>query len=66
MTCTLFEEFLNSELAARNGNILLLVDDCAAHPKNVAQLFGIFASKHVISVMQPMDKGVTEVLKHHL
>jgi hypothetical protein len=29
-------------------------------------LFGIFASKHVISVMQPMDKGVTEVLKHHL
>jgi hypothetical protein len=29
---------MNAKLAAKNGNILLSIDDCAAHPKNAAQL----------------------------
>jgi hypothetical protein len=39
MTCILFEEFLqtlNAKMAAKNRNILLFIDKCAAHPKNIS------------------------------
>jgi hypothetical protein len=70
MTCTLFEEFpqtLNAKMAAENENILLFIDNCAAHPKNVAHLSNVcveFLPPNKTSVVQPMDQGVIKVLKH--
>jgi hypothetical protein len=70
MTFILFEEFLqtlNAEMAAKNRNILLFIDNCAAHPKNVAHLSNVpveFLPPNMTSVVQPMDQGVIKVLKH--
>jgi hypothetical protein len=70
MSCTLFEEFLqtlNAKMAAKHTNILLFIDNCAAHPKNVAYLCNVhveFLPPNITSVVQPMDHGVIKVLKH--
>jgi centromere protein B len=51
MTCTLFEEFLQTliaKMAAKNRNILLFIDNYAAHPKNVAHL-----SKVYVEILPP-------------
>jgi hypothetical protein len=70
MTCTLFEEFLqtlNAKMAAKNRNILLFIDNCAAHPKNVAHLSNVcveFVPPNMTSVLQPVDQGIIKVLKH--
>jgi hypothetical protein len=68
MTCTLFEEFLqtlNAKMAAKHRNTLLFIDNCAAHPKNVAHLSNVcveFLPPDMTSVVQPMDQGVIKVL----
>jgi hypothetical protein len=44
MICILFEEFLqtlNAKMAAKNRNILLFIDNCAAHPNNAAHLSNV-------------------------
>jgi hypothetical protein len=70
MTCVLFEEFLqtlNAEMEAKNRNILLFIDNCAAHPKNVSHLSNVrveFLPPNMTSVVQPVDQGVIKVLKH--
>jgi hypothetical protein len=70
MTCNLFEEFLqtlNAKMAAKNRNILLFIDNCAAHPKHVAHLSNVhveFLHPNMTSVVQPVDQGVIKVLKH--
>jgi hypothetical protein len=69
MTCTLFEEFLqtlNAKMAAENRNVLF-VDNCAAHSKNVAHLSNVrveFLPPNMTSAVQPVDQGVIKVLKH--
>jgi hypothetical protein len=71
MTCILFEEFLqtlNAKMAPNNRNILLFIDNCAAHPKNISHLSNVrveFLFPNMTSVVQPMDQGVIKVLKHH-
>jgi hypothetical protein len=70
MTCTLFEEFLqtlNAKMAAKNRNILLFIDNCTAHPKNFAHLSNVrveFFPPNMTSVVHPMDQGVMKVMKH--
>jgi hypothetical protein len=60
MTCTLFEEFLqilNAKMAAKNRNILLFIDICAVHPRNVAHLSNVrveFLPPNKTSVVQPI------------
>jgi hypothetical protein len=66
MTCTLFEEFLqtlNAKMAAKNRNILLFIDKCAVHPKNVAHLSNVRV-EFLPPNIQPMVQGVIKVLKH--
>jgi hypothetical protein len=70
MTYILIEEFLqtlNAKMAAKNRNILLFTDNCAAHPENVSHLSNVrveFLPPNMTSVVQPMDQGVIKVLKH--
>jgi hypothetical protein len=71
ITCTLFEEFrktLNAKMAAKNRNILLFTDNCAAHPRNLVHLSKVrveFLPTNMTSVVQPIYQGVIRVLKHH-
>jgi hypothetical protein len=70
MTCILFEDFLqtlNAKMAAKNRNILLFIDNCAAHRKNVSHFSNVrveFLPPNMTSVVQPMEQGVIKVLKH--
>jgi hypothetical protein len=69
MTCEIFQEFLVSldrRMASKSRKILLFVDRCPAHPKDVRN----FKNKQVeffpanTSVLQPMDQGIIKALKH--
>ncbi|XP_056641291.1 tigger transposable element-derived protein 4-like [Diorhabda sublineata] len=68
MTSQLFEKLLrewDGELRRENKKILLLVDNCPAHP-HVASLKCIklvFLPANTTSVLQPMDQGVIKALK---
>lgn len=68
MTSELFTKFLrewDSELQRSSKKILLVVDNCPAHP-NVENLKAIklcFLPPNCTSVLQPMDQGVINSLK---
>lgn len=70
MTSELFAEHLkiwDSELRKMGRKVLLLVDNCPAHPE-VRDLKNIkleFFPPNVTSVLQPMDQGVIRSLKCH-
>lgn len=70
MTSILFEDELrrwDQELQRRNKKILLLVDNCAAHPKlqNLSNIRLEFLPPNCTSAIQPMDQGIIRCLKTH-
>ncbi|XP_050297254.1 tigger transposable element-derived protein 4-like [Anthonomus grandis grandis] len=68
MTSDIFINYLkewDEKLRRQKRKILLLVDNCAAHPKNV-DLTNIrleFLPPNCTSVIQPMDQGIIKCLK---
>lgn len=69
MTSTLFTEELlqwDAELQKKNRKILLLVDNCPAHPEvPLNQIKLVFLPPNTSSKLQPMDQGVIHSLKSH-
>lgn len=70
MTSAIFANYLkdwDEKLRCQNRKILLLVDNCAAHPKNLI-LTNIrleFLPANCTSVVQPMDQGIIKCLKSY-
>lgn len=70
MTSEIFESELrkwNNELRYENRKIILLVDNCPAHPdvKNLDCIKLVFMPPNTSSKLQPMDQGVIHSLKSH-
>lgn len=70
MTSIVFEEEIrrwDQHLQRKNRKILLLVDNCAAHPKlqNLTHIRLEFLPPNCTSAIQPMDQGVIKCLKTH-
>lgn len=69
MTSSIFEDELrkwDKELASKKRKILLLVDNCTAHPKlNLTNINLVFFPPNCTSVLQPMDQGVIRSFKCH-
>lgn len=69
MTGKLFEEELhlwNAELRRKNRKILLLLDNCAAHPKlEFSNIMLTFLPPNCTASLQPMDQGIIRCLKSH-
>jgi hypothetical protein len=70
MTSDLFESELrlwDRQLRLQNVKILLLVDNCPAHPKlgNLQNIKLVFLLANTTSILQPMDQGVIRSLKCH-
>jgi hypothetical protein len=69
MTCEIFQEFvvsLDRRMASKSRKILLFVDHCPAHPKDVRNFKNVqveFFPANTTSVLQPMDQGVIKALK---
>lgn len=70
MTSEIYDKWLkklDKIFAAQNRKILLFVDNCPAHPKNVeANLKNIklkYFPPNLTSVLQPMDQGIIQNLK---
>jgi hypothetical protein len=69
MTCEIFREFLASldrRMASKNRKILLFVDHCPAHPKDVRNCKNVqveFFAANTTSMLQPMDQGMIKALK---
>src|SRR5215468_1573993 len=69
MTCEIFQEFLVSldrTMASKSRKILLFVDHCPAHPKDVRNFKNVqveFFPANTTSVLQPMDQGIIKALK---
>lgn len=70
MTCALFEEFLryfDNKMGAQCRSVLLFLDNCAAHPKDLSFLRNVklvFFPPNTTSHLQPLDAGVIKNLKH--
>ena len=65
MTSQIFTEWLTEWDSQENRKILLLVDNCTAHPK-VTTLKNIqleFLPPNTTSIIQPMDQGIIKNLK---
>lgn len=70
MTADIFERELrlwDKQLIRENRHILLLVDNCPAHPhlSNLKNIKLEFFPPNFTSVLQPMDQGVIHSLKVH-
>lgn len=68
MTSHIFEKWLrnwDADLKSRGNKILLLVDNCPAHPvvPNLKCIKLVFLPPNVTSILQPMDQGVIKALK---
>ncbi|XP_046601956.1 tigger transposable element-derived protein 4-like [Neodiprion lecontei] len=68
MISLIFEKWLGSwdaELKSGGKKILLLVDNCPAHPvvSNLKCIKRVFLPPNVTSVLHPMDQGVIQTLK---
>jgi hypothetical protein len=69
ITTDIFSSFLRSldtSMGAQNRNILLFVDNCAAHPKYTLFLTNVKVIRYpanFISVLQPLDLGVINCYK---
>lgn len=57
---------LDQKMVKTNRKILLFVDNCPAHPKNVnlKNVELAFLPPNTTSKLQPMDQGIIKVLKH--
>lgn len=70
MTGTLFQEHMdewNRSLRCQGRKILLLLDNCSAHPSAMAfsNIEIVFLPPNTTSTIQPMDMGVIRNLKGH-
>lgn len=70
MTAALFEEFLSlldRRMACKNRKIVLILDQCAAHPRQVTlqNVKLIFLPANTTTHLQPLDAGIIKNLKHH-
>ena len=70
MTGDLFGEWirkLDSSLRAQDRKVVLLIDNCPAHPeiKNLTNTNLIFLRPNTTSVLQPMGQGVIQSLEVH-
>ncbi|XP_069108937.1 tigger transposable element-derived protein 4-like [Argopecten irradians] len=71
MTSTIFEDWLrdfNRDMRLQGRKILLLVDNCAAHPAsltNSSHIKLIFLPPNTTSIIQPCDQGIIRNLKLH-
>lgn len=69
MTGQLFEEWLRAldkKINQQNRKILLIVDNCSAHPKEIENLKAIkveYLPPNATSELQPMDQGVIHSFK---
>lgn len=69
MTSEIFSKELrewDDELRRKKRKVLLLVDNCPAHPElNLEYIKLVFMPPNTSSVLQPMDQGVIRSLKSH-
>ena len=69
MTSLLFKEWverLNRQMQLQERNILLFVDNCAAHPDvQVSNVKIVFLPPNTTSRLQPCDAGIIAALKAH-
>lgn len=70
MTSTIFEEEIrkwDNKLRRSNRKILLLVDNCPAHPElpNLTNITLVFLPANATSVLQPMDQGIIRSFKNY-
>lgn len=70
MTSEIFERWLrnwDTELITNNKKVLLLIDNCPAHPTvtNLNCIKVVFLPSNDTSVLQPMNQGVIRCLKSH-
>lgn len=70
MTGDLFRKWLSEwdkELRGQNKHILLLVDNCSAHPQNVnlTNIELAFFPPNTTAILQPCDQGVIRAVKAH-
>ena len=68
MTSELFEEWvrkLDRMFRDKARNIVLIIDNCPAHPdvSNLTNVKLVFLPPNTTSVLQPMDRGLSEVSK---
>ena len=68
MDCTIFSDWLlnlDAEMARKKRKILMLVDNCPAHPEvpDLKAIELIFLPPNTTSKLQPMDQGVIRSLK---
>jgi hypothetical protein len=68
MTSDIFQQYVskwNNELRRKNGKILLLVDNCPAHPhiQDLSNIKLMFLPPNATSVFQPMDMGIIKSFK---
>lgn len=70
ITSSLFVEYLqewNRELRLAQRRILILIDNCTAHPSNLSlsQFSVSFFQANTMSILQPLDQGVIRTFKGH-
>lgn len=70
MTAEIFTKWVRAwdrELTKKNKKILLLVDNCPAHPHiaDLKRITLVFLPPNTTSVLQPMDQGIIRALKAH-
>ena len=69
MTSVLFKEWverLNGQMQLQKRNILLFVDNCAAHPDvQASNIKMVFLPPNTMSRLQPCDAGIIAALKAH-
>ena len=67
MTASIFEEYfkdLNKNLRKSNRKILLLLDNCTAHPNlEFSNIKLLFLPPNTTSLIQPLDQGVIRTFK---
>lgn len=59
---------MDAKFRKKNRKILLLIDNCPSHPKNIQGLSNIkivFLPPNGTSKLQPMDQGIIKVMKQH-
>lgn len=71
MTSEIFEEWvknLDKKMKNEGRNILLIIDNCAAHPPEIKNLEAVkmeFLPPNVTSALQPMNQGVIKCFKRN-